>query len=253
MTKGPEPSKGEVATAMRLARHHGISRLVLLGNVTTAGPDPTMQDVRVINTHTLRAMDLCPDLFLGFCYLNPAHPISFIEEEIERCVTQGGMKGLKLWIAVRATDTRLDPIMLRAQALGLPVLHHAWFTQTSYTHQESNPAEVADLARRWPGVTVVMAHLGGAGPRGILEVSDTANVLVDTSGSQPEAGLVEYAVRRLGAHRVLYGSDWPIRGFGAQLGRITGAALTAEEKSCILGGNAMSILRLEGHHNELVR
>jgi predicted TIM-barrel fold metal-dependent hydrolase len=89
-----------------------------------------------------------------------------------------------------------------------------------------------------------MAHLTGCGVRGVLAVKDCANVVVDTSGAAPEAGLVEYAVAQLGAERVLYGSDAPIRDFGVALARITGTQLDARAQRKILHDNARALLRL---------
>ena len=245
VTRGSKPSTEELLTAERLARSYDIARLVLLGNITSVGgPNPTPEDVMTVNTHTLRAMSLFPDLFIGFCYLNPAHPPSFISDELERCIIKGGMRGIKLWIAVKATDDRLDHIMDWAARHDVPVLHHAWYKQTVYYYQESTQAVIAVLAKRWPNVTIVMAHLCGGGIRGVLDVADTPNVLIDTSGSQPEAGIVEYAVRRLGAHRVIYGSDWPLRDFGTQIGRILGADITHADRQRIFYGNASQLLGL---------
>ncbi len=248
LAAGPQPHWPEVEEALRHARRWGIQQLVLLGNVTAAGYDPSPQAVRDLNTQTLAVMARHPEACLGFCYLNPAHTPAFIEEEIHRCLVEGGMRGIKLWVAVKATDPRLDPIMARAEALGVPVLHHAWYKATQYAHNESTPAEVAALARRWPRVTLIMAHLGGGGVRGVLDVAGVPNVLIDTSGAQPEAGLVEYAVRRLGPERVVFGSDWiggRGRDFGTQLGRVLGADIPAEAKALILGGNAARLLRQE--------
>src|SRR5262249_42299240 len=110
---------------------------------------------------------------------------------------------------------------------------------------ESTPAEIADLARRFPEVTIVMAHLTGDQERGVLDIRDCPNVLIDTSGGQPDAGLVEYAVKKLGAERVIYGSDWPIRDLAVQVARVTGASISASDKDTILSGNARRILKLE--------
>ena len=271
----PEPSEDALATMVRLARHYGIGRLVMLGNATgmLTGHDPPTDVISDINT--LRCMERYPDVFIGFCYLNPANPPGFTEEEIDRCIggpatfgrpagptrwsftsespagsrdkrclVRGQMRGIKLWTAVKATDDRLDPIMDRARELGVPILHHAWYKQTVQGENESTPAEIAHLARRFPDVTIIMAHLGGGRERGVLDIVDVPNVLVDTSGSQSEAGLVEYGVRRLGAQRVVYGSDWPIRDFGTQVARVRGAELTAEQRELILHRNAARVLGL---------
>lgn len=246
-TAGPVPSDEELRRAVDTARYYGIDRIVLLGNlIAMGGPDPSMEDIATINTHTLGAMAKYPDVYIGFCYLNPAHPVSFLREEIDRCVAQGGMRGLKLWIAVKATDPRLDPIMEAAAELGVPVLHHAWYKQTVFAYNESTPADIAELARRFPQVPIVMAHLTGCGCRGVLDVAELPNVYIDTSGGQPESDILEYAVRQLGPDRVLYGSDWPLRDFGVQLGRVRGADLTDDALDRILWRNAARLLQLEG-------
>jgi predicted TIM-barrel fold metal-dependent hydrolase len=152
------------------------------------------------------------------------------------------MVGVKLWISVHASDARLDPIMERAAALGVPVLHHAWYKANGFVANESTPAEIAHLARRHPDVTIIMAHLAGGGWRGVRDVRDCPNVIVDTSGAQPHAGLVEYAVAELGADRVVFGSDWPIRDFASQRARVEGASLSEADKALILGGTMAKLL-----------
>jgi len=243
----PEPTDDALAKMTRLAARAGVGRLVLAANATglLSDPDPSPGLVADINTYTLRATERHPDSILGFCYLNPANPASFIEQEMDRCLVEGGMRGIKLWVAVKCTDPRVDRVMDRAERLGLPVLHHAWYKATGPVHQESTPAEVAELGRRFPSVTLVTAHLGGGRERGVLDIADVPNVMVDTSGSQPEAGLIEYANRRLGARRIIFGTDWPIRDFGVQLGRVLGAEIEGKDKELILRGNAVRLLRLE--------
>ena len=161
-------------------------------------------------------MRSCP-----FCYVTPAFPKEAVAE-IERCVGGHAMAGVKLWVARRATDPGLDPIMEAAVAKDVPVLQHAWLKTTGNLPGESTPFDVADLARRHPGARIIMAHLNGVGYRGIEALVDVPNVAVDTSGGDPESGMVEAAVRRLGAHRVVYGSDAPIRHFGVTMNKVLG-------------------------------
>jgi predicted TIM-barrel fold metal-dependent hydrolase len=87
-----------------------------------------------------------------------------------------------------------------------------------------------------------MAHLNGCNPRGIEEVRSCENVYVDTSGGDPETGIVELAVERLGAHRVVYGSDAPIRHFGVTLAKVVGADLSLADKRRILWDNMAGLL-----------
>lgn len=235
----------EVAECRRLAERAGIDRVIYLFNLAgTGGYDPLPDDVRRSNDLGMRVVTEHPDFFTGFCYLNPAHDPAWSCAEIDRCVANGPLSGIKLWVSVHADDARLDPIMARAAALGIPVLHHAWYKATGYAFNESTPAQIAVLARRHPDVPIIMAHLGGGGWRGVQDVKDCPNVVVDTSGAQPQAGLVEYAARELGADRVVFGSDWPIRDFATQKARVTGADLSPEQKDLILGGNVARLLKL---------
>jgi predicted TIM-barrel fold metal-dependent hydrolase len=243
----------EIATSIRLARQAGIDHVVQLHNLvghpantegfTALSPSPTV--VQQSNDLAMRIVAEHPDFYSGFCYLNPAHESRFILAEIERCVVAGNLRGIKLWIAVHATDARLDPLMQRAAELEIPVLHHAWYKADGQTGNESTAAEIADLARRHPRVSIIMAHLGGVRWRGVLDIKPYRNVVVDTSGAQPVAGLVEYAVAQLGPERVVFGSDWPLRNYAVQKARVSGAKLSEGAKACILGENAARLLHLD--------
>ncbi len=234
----------ELERTKRLAQMSGISSILLLGAVLSIPPSPSPEQIQVSNSNTLRIMERDPDFFWGACYLNPAHSPAFIRSEARRCV-EAGMLALKLWIAVKASDPRFDPVMEAAAELEVPVFIHAWYKTTGNLEQESNGADIAHLARRFPNVDIALLHLPGVKYRGVADVKDLPNVWVDTSGGQPEADIVEYAVRHLGADRLLYGSDAPGRHYGTQLGRVAGAAISAEDKEKILWRNALTLLKRE--------
>jgi uncharacterized protein len=226
------------------ARTHGIRHVVALGDVLAYGRSPTVEQIRKINDDTGRLMRAFPGEVTGFCHLNPTLGEKEVRQEIERCVARG-FRGLKLEIANNARDACMRPLMEAAQAHGLVVLQHAWsMTKIRQRSFHTDPEDVGTLARRFPGVRIIMAHLTGCSPRGVLAVKDCPNVWVDTSGAAPEAGIVEYAVEQLGADRILYGSDAPIRDFGVAIARITGSRLDAATKRKILHDNARALLQL---------
>ena len=87
-----------------------------------------------------------------------------------------------------------------------------------------------------------MAHLNGCGLRGLAAVADCENLVVDTSGGDPESGMVEAAVDILGEDRVVFGSDAPIRHFAVQLGKTLGTDLSDAVKRKILWNNTAKLL-----------
>jgi predicted TIM-barrel fold metal-dependent hydrolase len=139
----------------------------------------------------------------------------------------------------------MKPVMAAAQRWNLVVLQHAW-SQTNLRQRSyhSDPADVAMLARRNPEVRIIMPHLTGIGVRGVLEAKPWPNLYVDTSGGLPDEQLVEYAVEQLGADRLLYGSDLPIRSPQVAIARIMGSRLTTAEKQRVLYDNAARLLQL---------
>jgi len=214
----------------------GISRTL----VSTLGVDgllshPTPSELRAANDITAAAVARFPAALAGVVYLSPEHPAASLDE-LNRHVADGPFVGVKLWIAMRANDVRLDRLVGRIEELGVPVLQHAWYKTVDGFPDESTPSDVAELARRHPGLTIQMAHLGGAGRRGVADIAPHKNIVVDTSGGDPVLGEVEYAVSELGADRVIFGTDAPIRDPATALAKVL--HLPPDSRDLVLSGNA---------------
>ena len=241
--RGGTSSADAIEELIQSAKRSGIEQLC----VSSLGDKgyshyPGTEEFISANTHVLEIMRILPEI-LGFCYVNPQHTEKSLAE-LDRCIIDGGMVGIKFWIACKASDRHIDPVVQRAIELDVPILQHAWYKTTGNYEHESIPADVADLAERFPDVTLIMAHLHGAGYRGILDIAPYPNVLADVSGGDPEATIVEFGVQELGAERIVFGSDAPGRSFGVQLGKVLGANISDEAKELILHGNAERILKL---------
>ena len=227
---------------LRHADRLGISRICVFLGMRWNSYDPPIDDVRRQNDDVLRAVKAFPDRAFGFVYVNPRHTRASLDE-IDRCVRDGPMVGIKLWCALHCNDPLLDPIVARAHELSAPVTQHAWFKVTGNLPGESTPLDVAALADRHPAATLFCAHVGGDWERGIRAIRPHPRVYADVNGSDPTAGFVEMAVRELGAERVLYGSDAGGRSFASQLGKVLSADLPDAAKRLILAGNLKRILR----------
>jgi predicted TIM-barrel fold metal-dependent hydrolase len=126
----------------------------------------------------------------------------------------------------------------------LPALIHTGDARYSY----SNPRRAAALLRRFPELTAVCAHLGGWSEwdEAEDELAELKNVYVDTSSTlyelDPERAL--HIIRRFGADRVLFGSDYPMWDPGAEIARLRSLGLCDDELTLILEENAKKIFMI---------
>lgn len=220
---------------VRYADRMGIDRLcVYMGYPLDNDPSP--EALRAQNDQVIQGLSHWHHRAFGFVYLNPHH-VDFSLRELDRCVRDGMMVGVKLWVAQRASAPELDAIVERAAALRAVIFQHTWFKVNGNLPGESTPLDVAELARRHPTVPIICGHTGGDWERGIRAVRELKNVSLDLAGSDPTAGYVEMAVREVGPERVIYGSDVGGRSFGSQLGKVMGANIPEEARRLILGEN----------------
>ena len=231
---GKSPA-AKAAEMMRFADRMGIDRLcVYMGYPMLY--DPTPEEMRAQNDQVIQGLEKWHHRTFGFVYLNPNHLDASLKE-FDRCVTNGRMVGVKLWVAKRAGGRELDAIVERAAASRAIIFQHTWFKVNGNLTGESTPLDVAELARRHPGVPIICGHTGGDWELGIRAVRDIGNVYLDLAGSDPTAGFVEMAVREVGAERVLYGSDIGGRSLASQLAKVLDAEISEDAKRLILAGN----------------
>jgi predicted TIM-barrel fold metal-dependent hydrolase len=205
------------------------------------GEDPSPENVRKDNDVVLEAIRHAKGRAVGYVYLNPNH-LDFSLQEFDRCVKDGPMVGVKLWIAKRCSAPELDPIVRRAAEQRAVIYQHTWLKTGGNQPGESTPHDIVELARRHPTVKLMCGHAGGDWERGIRIIRSTPNVLLEIAGSDPTSGFVEMAVRELGAERIVFGSDVGGRSFGSQIAKVAGAAIPDEAKRLILRENLRGLL-----------
>ncbi len=234
----PEDRLGQL---LGYADRMGISRLCVYMGMKFSY-DPTPEDFRQQNDEVLQAISRWSDRAFGFVYVNPKYSRECVDE-INRCVADGPMVGVKLWVAKRADGPELDRIVERAAELKAVLFQHTWIKVMGNLPGESTPMELSTLAARHPGANFICGHSGGDWEQGIRAVRAQSNVCVDLGGGDPVAGMTEMAVRELGAERVVYGSDAGARSFASQLAKVHGANVPDKAKQLIFAGNLQRLLR----------
>ena len=113
------------------------------------------------------------------------------------------------------------------------------------SEQNSLASELVEWADRFPEMTLILAHIGcgwdGDYTNQVRAVhrSRQGNVFADTSSARSiTPRLIEWAVREIGADRILFGTDTPLHLTAMQRLRIDQAELADAEKSQILRENA---------------
>jgi len=224
---------GNPKDLVQLMDKRKIDKVVLLPSASSRKPR-YYEDV-------VEALKEFPDRFYGFFLANPRE--ENVCDMLEMVVEKYGFKGLKLhptFLGVAADDKDwVYPIAEKARELKICMMIH------SDPSLYASPWQIGLLAMDFPGLPVVMAHMGFVdviyNDAAINMAKRAPNLYLETCGVSAE-GKVALAVREIGAQRVLYGSDMPFHDPAFDMARIEYADISAEDKKLILGENAKRLL-----------
>jgi predicted TIM-barrel fold metal-dependent hydrolase len=164
--------------------------------------------------------------------------------EITRGMARGAV-GIALAAGRRTTDfALLDDIASAAAQYGVPVLQHIWqHRRREWPNQEaSDGVELAQLAVRHPRVTFLLAPIGG-GDWGhtIPAVRDVPNIAMALSGSGIDRGMIDEALRWVGASRLLWACDLTLCAGLTKLRALAYTGASPEEIAAMRWRNAVRI------------
>jgi hypothetical protein len=220
----------------------GIDVLCTSFPLSTDCPSP--EEVRLANDVTREAMALS-ERFLGFCFVNPGFARESLAE-IERCIVDGGMVGIKLYHQYRICDPIQTPVMERAAELGVPVLMHAGKGRDRETQIQqprlSDASHFVRAAAMFPDTMLIHGHIGGGGDwEWALRHLEhrPPNLYLDSSGTVVDAGIVDKAAAAIGVDHLLFATDMSME---EGVGKVLDAELTEEERERIFAGNMKAIL-----------
>jgi len=231
----------KMANLLEIADRHGIERLCLFFSRTWS-KTPTPEELKADNDFIMQAMSHWANRTHGFCYVSGEH-VDFSLSEMDRCIQNGPMVGIKLWVAKRANERDLDAIIRKASELKAVIFQHTWFKQDGTQYPgESTPLDLVELAKRHPQTHFICGHAGGQWEMGIRAIRAFKNISIELAGSDPTAGFTEMAVRELGHERIIYGSDSAGRSFASQLAKVYGADISEVAKRMIFSENLRRLI-----------
>jgi len=206
---------------LRRASAAGIARSVLFAAFHS--------DYAKANLEVARLVANNPRRFYGFAFVHAERDRGRIYGMVKRAVTQYGFCGIK----VHRHDARLTrEVADAARAFSLPVIYDA-----------AGEVSICELlAEEYPAVNFIIPHLGSfsddwAAQLALIDhLARHPNIYADTSGVR-RFDLLEQAVKRAGAGKILFGSDGPWLHPFVELAKIYALKLPAKDEKLILGGN----------------
>ncbi len=195
----------------------------ILGVIFSVDAESSTGEPPDSNDYVSEIVRAYPEQFIGFATVDPWKGAAAMEE-VERAVTELGLRGLKLHPIHQAfypDDTRFYPLYEKCQELGVPVLFHSGFGAAGagmrggggFKLKYSRPIPgFDDVAADFPDLTIIMAHPAWPWIEEQIAVAlHKPNVYIDLSGWAPRfipEALVHEADTRL-RDKILFGSDYP--------------------------------------------
>jgi len=212
-----------------------------LVDASVVQPFPGAPDPGVVHDLIAQLAREYPGRFYGVASVNPHQDEGAYRSEVERAVQDLGFVGVKLHaighaVNPRSRDARV--VFETAAALGVPVMIH-----TGHGVPFAEPAMWIPLAREFADTTVILAHAGAPGFTGpAIAVAEVCpNVVLETSWCSPHD--IAQAIRRLGAARVMFGSDLHFN-LEVEIAKYRSVGLSEDELRACLGDTAVRVFRL---------
>ncbi len=201
-------------------------------------------DPREANAHILKETKGESRILPG-CLINPTMGPD-ASDDLKRCV-DAGARTVKLMAAAhryRIDSPCVDPIMELARSLGIPATIHSGSELSG-----CSPEYIGNLAKRHPDVTIIMDHMGYREWTGLAVQAAVENpriYLGTTLIAAAEPIAIKNIVRggRVGADRIVFGSNSPSSVATHGVNGIRNIGFTDAEAALILGGNFKTIYGL---------
>ena len=179
--------------------------------------------------------------------LGTLHPDSADQRADVQHLVDLGLKGVKLHPDIqqfKIDDYRCLKIYELCEEYGLPILMHTGDKRYDY----SNTNRLIPILETYTELTIIGAHMGGWSlwDEASQELKDIPNLYVDCSSTMYWVPLDKTAeiIRRYGAEKVLFGTDYPMWDPRTELDMFFKLGLSDEEMKLILSENVKKVYDL---------
>jgi uncharacterized protein len=223
---GPWDTAAPLEKYLRWAGKAGIQRTAIFAAFHS--------DYAVANREVARIVASRPDRFYGLAFVHAARDRGRVYELVQVVVQQYGFVGIK----VHRYDARLSrEVCDVARAFAIPVLY-----------DPIGEVSIVELiAQEYPDVSFIIPHMGSfsddwRAQHALIDyLVRHPNIYTDTSGVR-RFELLEQAVQRAGARKILFGSDGPWLHPGVELAKVHALGLSPADLSLVLAGNFLKLI-----------
>jgi len=179
-----------------------------------------------------------PDKFYGYYCVNPHLGDSTLGEL--RDAVKRGFSILKLAPMVHQFSLTSNTVLRLVDLCGeldIPLYTHVVYSPAASTKK------VIQLAKMFPKTNIILGHMGfgPADKYAVDEGYDLDNLYFETS--QGSYQIIKQAYKKLGASRIIYGSEFPMYHPLSGLQNIFALGCTDSELDSILGKNILDIMK----------
>lgn len=205
---------------------------------SVAIPFPVVEDHRLEHDLIGRAVLAHPDRLVGAACLNPFLPLAEFQAEVRRCSEVYGFRALKLqpqYHGLNPYSQRSNFFFETALANRMAVIVH-----TGAGLPFSSPALCIMPARRFPDLTIVVAHCGGGifVHEAMLAAALCPNIFLELSSLMPHH--VTEVLSEVPASRLMIGSDLP-ESLETEIGKILSLDIPESDKRSVLSATATRV------------
>ena len=194
------------------------------------------------HNHLADAVKKYPDRILGMAWTSASAEGAV--ERLEHALKVLKFKGTKMNMPSALAALRSNSVMDQIYSLLIEYDAVLLAHSAEGDHTFSMPYQFEQVARAFPKLKIIMAHIGAPDDCEEAVKVATWNENVYLGSHAATGSVIRMAVERAGAHKVLLGTDWPHEDFEVEIKKIEMAVPDPADRKLVLAENAQRLFNL---------